>query len=119
MHGAGWSRRHRRKGSTAVDPAFSSAATGVPPGKAPVRLNTPGPGTVFQENFETVTAAPPYDLPAGWTISPTPGLPEDKWIAATLYGEKGVIAGKYAVILPSPDNTTPHDSWMFLSLIHI
>lgn len=90
-----------------------------PPGKAPVRLNTPGPGTVFQENFETVTAAPPYDLPAGWTISPTPGLPEDKWIAATLYGEKGVIAGKYAVILPSPDNTTPHDSWMFSPAIEL
>lgn len=77
------------------------------------------PGTVFHEDFESVTAEPPYSLPDGWSVSPTPGHPDDKWIAGTLYGEKGVIDGKYAIILPVSDQKTAHDSWMFSPAVEL
>ena len=70
---------------------------------------------VFYEDFESVTAEEPYDLPSGWTSIANPGRVDDKWLAGRLFDESGQVMGssgeKYAFILP--DTSNPHDAWMF------
>lgn len=76
-------------------------------------------GHVLYEDFESVTAQPPYSLPEGWTTVATPGYPDDKWVAATLGAEDGSgspLPGpsgyKYAVTQQT-NNDFPSNSWMF------
>lgn len=72
-------------------------------------------GTIFYENFQSVTNTAPYDLPEGWTTVATPGHDDDKWIAGTLfdYNTDKPIEGKYAILLPTAVNTFSHDTWMY------
>ena len=99
--------------SAMADKGLYQEVTGVQSSASASKAYTIGQGGfVFYETFENSLGTDPYPFPDGWTVMPTPGNEEDKWLAATMTLNNDAIlahsGSMYGFVLTSPE---PHDTW--------